>query len=136
MPLSIPPTKTGNWALYGWGPLENQIILSCAECTTQAATFIQRAYKARALQWEIAVRRAQRAHERHIVQAKLDSAGKLQVGIFDPNCLLAGAVTTVYSAGWCHSLVGVQARAPRDREACNKLRMNRSFSLQTSFGTE
>ncbi|CAM9467775.1 unnamed protein product [Ectocarpus fasciculatus] len=44
----------------------------------RATTFIQRVYRARALQWSYAVKRAQLAHERKIAKAKLSSSIKLQ----------------------------------------------------------
>lgn len=45
----------------------------------QAATRIQRVYKARAIQWEFAVKMALRVEARRVAKAELASAYKLQV---------------------------------------------------------
>ncbi|CAM9269484.1 unnamed protein product [Ectocarpus sp. 4 AP-2014] len=52
--------------------------ISHAAQRIRAATFIQRVYRTRALQWSYAVKRAQLAHERKIAKAKLGSSIKLQ----------------------------------------------------------
>ncbi|CBJ48510.1 hypothetical protein Esi_0025_0032 [Ectocarpus siliculosus] len=52
--------------------------ISHAAQRIRAATFIQRVYRARALQWSYAVKRAQLARERKIAKAKLGSSIKLQ----------------------------------------------------------
>ncbi|CAM9669069.1 unnamed protein product, partial [Ectocarpus sp. 13 AM-2016] len=52
--------------------------ISHAAQRIRAATFIQRVYRARALQWSYAVKRAQLAHERKIAKARLGSSIKLQ----------------------------------------------------------